>query len=136
MKASIKLMILLFLAVMNSQCNNGQTGKAKTDSNEVGLLKPVEFSKQSSQQIVVDVRTPKEYNSGHIKEAINIDFRDEGFTDEISKLKKDVPVFLYCRSGGRSGSAAKSLKKMGFKHVFDLEGGVLNWSKNNLELVK
>ena len=54
---------------------------------------------------LVDVRTFQEYNSGHIENAINIDFQEEDFSDEIQKIDKDRPVFIYCRSGGRSGRA-------------------------------
>ena len=77
---------------------------------------------------LVDVRTPEEYDAGHIEKAVNIDFLAEDFEDAIQKIDKDRPVFIYCRSGGRSGRASKLMKELGFKKVYDLEGGYLNWS--------
>ncbi len=76
---------------------------------------------------LVDVRTPEEYEAGHIKKATNIDFLADNFEKEIQKVNKDRPVFIYCRSGGRSGRAAELMKKLGFKKVYDLRGGYLSW---------
>ncbi len=54
----------------------------------------------------------------------------------MNKLNKDEPLYIYCRSGNRSGKAASKLKELGFKEVYDLQGGVLDWKKKNLELIK
>ena len=77
---------------------------------------------------LVDVRTPEEYDAGHIEKAVNIDFLAEGFENAIQEIDKDRPVFIYCRSGGRSGQAARLMKELGFKKVYDLKGGFLNWT--------
>jgi len=63
---------------------------------------------------LIDVRTPLEFEQGHLKYAKNIDFKSEHFQSEISKLDKNKPVYLYCRSGNRSGKAELSLKEWGF----------------------
>ena len=85
---------------------------------------------------LVDVRTPEEFNEGHIKNAGNINFYDSDFLTQMNKLDKNKPLYIYCRSGGRSGKAAAKLKEQGFKEVYDLQGGILDWKKNNFELVK
>ncbi|MBT8229455.1 MAG: rhodanese-like domain-containing protein, partial [Bacteroidia bacterium] len=54
---------------------------------------------------LVDVRTPEEYEAGHIEKATNIDFLADNFEQNIQEINKDRPVFIYCRSGGRSGQA-------------------------------
>ena len=76
---------------------------------------------------LVDVRTPEEYNSGHIKDAENIDFYSGIFTTEFNKLDKEKPVYIYCRSGSRSKQTATKLSAMGFKKIYDLKGGILNY---------
>lgn len=77
---------------------------------------------------LIDVRTPREYQSGYIANAINIDiFRPGYFRSEVHKLDKNRPVYLYCRSGQRSRKAAHKLIKWGFAEIYDLEGGILNW---------
>ncbi len=76
---------------------------------------------------LVDVRTPNEYNSGHIKNAKNIDFFATSFESQFEKLNKEKPLYIYCRSGARSRKAASKLSAMGFTEIYDLKGGYLNW---------
>lgn len=77
---------------------------------------------------LVDVRTPREYNRGHIGNAINIDFFQGGsFKPSFEKLNKNRPVYLYCRSGNRSRKAARKLIHMGFTRIYDLKGGYMRW---------
>lgn len=77
---------------------------------------------------LVDVRTPREYRGGHIKNALNIDFFDAaGFAKAFQKLDKEKPVYIYCRSGSRSRKAARKLIEMGFSKIYDLKGGYLRW---------
>lgn len=51
---------------------------------------------------------------------------------QMEKLDKEKPVYIYCRSGGRSGKAAKQLADEGFTEIYDLDGGILEWNKKNL----
>ncbi len=81
---------------------------------------------------LVDVRTPDEYNAGKIDDAINIDYFDQvTFKKEFEKLDKNKAIYLYCRSGHRSHESAVLLEKMGFKEIYDLEGGYIVWSEKN-----
>lgn len=65
----------------------------------------------------VDVRTPEEYNQGHIEGALNIDFRQDNFAEEINKLDKGRKYLVYCRSGNRSGQAVEIMRGLGFTDV-------------------
>jgi rhodanese-related sulfurtransferase len=77
--------------------------------------------------LILDVRTKDEVAEGKIENAINLDYYSETFKDDIAKLDKDKPVYVYCRSGGRSGGAKKIMTSMGFKAVYNLKGGYSNW---------
>ena len=82
--------------------------------------------------LVFDVRTTEEFNLGHIKGSINIDFYDEKlFVDFFQKINKTKPIYIYCRSGNRSKKSSEILKKIGFDKVYDLLGGYKNWIKNS-----
>lgn len=83
---------------------------------------------------VIDVRTPEEFQSGHIAAAKNINIYDADFKARLEKLNKAQPVFVYCKVGGRSAKAAKMLHDLGFTNVYDLEGGMMAWEKNKLPL--
>ena len=77
--------------------------------------------------LLLDVRTDREFAMGHIRGAAQIDFYRNDFREELAKLDPNVPVYVYCRSGNRSGQAAKMMKSMGFKTVYNLEGGMSAW---------
>ena len=103
---------------------------ATAQENEVITILETQTFKDSitSKRVqLIDVRTPDEYNSGHIETAENIDFFSEEFMIEFNKLDKEKPVYIYCKSGNRSGQSAIKLKDMGFKEIYDLKGGFLNY---------
>ena len=77
--------------------------------------------------LVIDVRTPVEFSEAHIKNAINIDYFSKSFEATISKLDKKKTILVYCAAGGRSTSACLDFKKLGFKKVYNLYGGILHW---------
>lgn len=95
----------------------------------IKVLSPEAFNAKISKQNVqlVDVRTPQEYNMQHLKNAININFYSGNFDNEFDKLNKLKPLFIYCRSGKRSRQASYKLFGLGFKEIYDLQGGLLNW---------
>ncbi len=82
---------------------------------------------------LIDVRTPKEYTDAHIPGAKMIDYKNDNFKTEFAKLDREVPVLIYCRSGGRSGRAMKVLEKMGFK-VYNLDDGFNQWKAEGMKL--
>lgn len=98
---------------------------------------PVEFqeliSKQENPQLV-DVRTAGEFAGGYVNGALNLDVRSASFAQDISKMDKDRPVFVYCLSGGRSASAARQLVNMGYTEVYDMKGGIMAWKRAELPL--
>lgn len=78
--------------------------------------------------LLLDVRTPEEFNSGHLKSALNINFYDKDFSHSLEKLDKEKPVFVYCKAGSRSAEAALQMEKMGFKIIVELKGGYMAWT--------
>ena len=77
---------------------------------------------------LLDVRTPEEFNAGHIEGAELINFYADDFVQQVeAKFDKSKPLFLYCRSGGRSAKATAKLKARGFEEIYDLRGGYLTW---------
>ena len=72
--------------------------------------------------ILVDVRTPEEYNAGHIDNAININFYDADFAIQFERFSNDDSIYVYCKKGGRSAKAQELLDSLGYKKVINLEG--------------
>jgi len=116
------LMLLMGVASCHSQQNTGITKVDKTIVKTDVVGKNVQL---------VDVRTPAEYNAGHIDNAVNFDLsRQKTFMDQINSLDKDQPVYVYCAVGARSAQAARILKREGFTKVFDYSGGYVDWMTN------
>jgi thioredoxin 1 len=90
--------------------------------------------KKTQNAVVIDVRTPEEFSNGFVAGAVNIDYNNESFANQVSALNKTSPYFVYCLSGGRSSRAAEYMRSNGFKNVYELKGGILAWQKNNLPL--
>ena len=76
---------------------------------------------------VIDVRTPEEYALGYIEGAILIDYKASDFQASISALNRNITYLIYCRSGNRSGKASIIMDSLGFKKIYDLKGGYMNW---------
>lgn len=121
----ILLPLLLFALIAISSCMQC-TGKIRM--NDFESFSAVEFGKFIADTAVqlVDVRTPEEYNAGHIPGSINIDV-GKGHEELARMLDPECPVALYCRSGNRSKNAAKVLKAVFFKKVVELDGGYNEW---------
>ena len=86
---------------------------------------------------LIDVRTPGEYENGHLKDARLINYMADNFkTKAFVGLDKSTPVLIYCASGGRSAKSAKMYKDAGFKKVYNMLGGFSAWKAKNLEIEK
>jgi phage shock protein E len=73
--------------------------------------------------LIIDVRTRGEYEHGHLTQTDDlIDFMSPDFRSKIEQLDRDKTYYLYCRSGNRSGQAARIMKNMGFEQVYNIGG--------------
>ena len=79
--------------------------------------------------IILDVRTPEEFEISRIPNSINIDFYNpQNFMYEIEKLDKDISCYVYCRTGVRSANSCQLMSELGFKKVYNLIGGIVEWN--------
>lgn len=108
-----KIISLLILCLLLTAC----TEKFKT----IATNEAIELIDKGA--IVIDVRTVEEYNTGHIKGAINLPLN---MINNITYDKEDT-LIIYCASGKRSLEAVNTLSDMGYTHLYNLDGGMLNW---------
>lgn len=92
-------------------------------------LAPVEFvARRDPSHAIVDVRTPGEFEQKHLRGAINVDVHAPDFVERVERLlkkgalKADRPIYLYCRSGARSGRATRILRARGFEEAYNVGG--------------
>ncbi|HHB51872.1 MAG TPA: rhodanese-like domain-containing protein [Saprospiraceae bacterium] len=116
---------------LSSACNSQS---AKAVDGESSFYKNVDVKAFNSEigkegTVLIDVRTPKEFASGHIKGAKNMNLFDPSFASQIGKLDKSKTYLLYCRSGNRSGKAMGTMKSIGISKIYNLAGGMGAWGR-------
>lgn len=93
----------------------------QTQSSSVKTITPAAYAEQVKQDdVLVDVRTPGEFNDGHLQDALNSDFNSGEFKKQIQGWDKSKTYYLYCASGNRSGKAAQLMSQLGFENVYNL----------------
>lgn len=93
-------------------------------------LTPDAFGRALEQEtgaLLLDVRTPSEYEDWAIPQSINIDYLSYDLIDQLEKLDRDQTYFVYCRTGRRSIRVCTLMRNSGFEEVYNLEGGLLAW---------
>ena len=83
-------------------------------------------------RILIDVRTPPEYDEARLAGARLIDLSSPTFAEEIAALDRDLPYVIYCRTANRSASARQLMEELGFSDVADIDGGIVAWSAAGL----
>jgi thioredoxin 1 len=129
MKKPFKILLIAILSVTVWITGCSQN-KNKISANEFEN----QIKKRGDEQ-VVDVRTPEEFQKGHIDGAFNVNFNGPEFVRQVSALDKSKPVFVYCLSGGRSAKAAAYMRKEGFTEVVELDGGLMKWNSEKRPVV-
>lgn len=110
------------------------TGCGEAAATNLGA---VDFQKKTQEAgvVIVDVRTPAEFATGHLEGAININAEGASFDSEIAQLDKDASYAVYCQSGRRSGNAVSAMKEAGFTNLFNLSSGIQDWVGAGLPVV-
>ena len=111
--------VLIASVMLIAACSNGQSQNAKM------VLSATEFAAKLEEipaAPIIDVRSPEEFSNGHLQNARNINWNGNNFDAQILKFDKAQPIFVYCLSGGRSGSAASQMRANGFKEVYEMDG--------------
>lgn len=115
------VMVIALFAVFSS-------GNAPT-SQAVASISPSAYQSNyveaNARHLLLDVRTPEEFASGHIPGAVNIPV--ESLQSRLSEISSDQDIVVYCRSGNRSAQASQILAQAGYSAIYDL-GGIINWS--------
>jgi rhodanese-related sulfurtransferase len=116
---SIIFISFVFLSCQGQTLKTIQTIDSKTYSDKLKTTKNPQL---------LDVRTPEEFSVEHLENAKNVNWFGTDFVSNVEKLDKSKSVFVYCKVGGRSAQAANKLVELGFKEIYNLEGGIMKWT--------
>jgi len=129
--ASLALVITLaFLAPRTLRADEKKADKPTTQP-AVKKISLEEFDKmrQDKQAVVLDVRTPREFDAGHVPGAVNIPIASPDFKQRLSKLDKSKTYLVHCYRGSRSAAATKEMSTMDFTSIYDFSGGMDAYQK-------
>ncbi len=139
---SLAAALLVAAALVAAGCGGSSTATptdtaAPTDAattSPVTLLQPADAQAliADGDVEVLDVRTPSEYDEGHLEGATLIDFYEPDFAERIGELDRDTEYVVYCRSGNRSAQAVALMAEQGFTAVNDVDGGITAWQADGL----
>jgi len=129
----VALLVLASLAALVGGCG----GEADTGVRLVSTDSAFEtvFESPPEGLVVLDVRTPEEFQSERLEGAIMIDYYSAEFTARINELDRDTPYVVYCRSGNRSRSAVNIMEELGFTDVSEVRGGINAWVQDGQPVV-
>jgi rhodanese-related sulfurtransferase len=96
----------------------------------------IQKNKNNPDFIIIDVRTVDEFNSGHLADAVNIDYYSPDFKTNISKLDRNKDYLIYCRTGIRGTASTRIMLDLGFTRVHNLSGGIVEWISAGFPTVK
>ena len=86
--------------------------------------------------VLLDIRTPEEFDAEHIEGAANIDFYSENFRDELDTLDKEKAYLIYCRTDRRTGESLSIMRELGFVEVYNMDGGINSWKAEGFSTVE
>ncbi len=119
--------VLLALAFVLAACGGAKTATRIQQVSPVEAFQLIEKHRQDPDFIILDIRTPQEFVSARIEGARNVDFYAPDFKQQLDQLPKDKIYLVYCNSGNRSGQAMPLFRELGFKQVYELQGGIQAW---------
>jgi len=135
----LQMIIFIILISWPAYIFAQETNEKKTDAIIINVKEANELIKanyQKSDFLILDVRTSEEYESSHIPNALNIDYKSAEFKKQIAKLDKNKIYLTYCRSGRRSAKSAEIMKELGIANVYMIDGGIIAWNREGLPIEK
>jgi rhodanese-related sulfurtransferase len=125
------IIVLVGLVLPSCRAQQDQDITAVSPSEATALI---EKHQGDASFVILDIRTPGEYHSGHLKGAIMIDYYSKSFAEDIGRLDTEKSYLVYCRSGNRSARSMDLFRKLQFQKVYHLASGINSWISAGLPL--
>ncbi len=127
-----KIILIFCITFILNSCTQAQKTQQSTASKELAATEFAQAISNTADAVIVDVRTPEEFEKGHITNALNLNWYGSEFDKQVATLDKTKPVFVYCLTGARSSSATDRMRKAGFENIIEMPGGMMDWRANSL----
>lgn len=121
------LIAVVLAAVAIAACSDGSSTLQTVSPDDAEAI-----IAENPDVVVLDIRTPDEVAEGALEGAVNIDFYESDFADQLDALDRGADYVVYCRSGNRSGQAMDVFAELGFESVTEIDGGIVAWYQAGL----
>ncbi len=132
----------IWMATLLALLCGAAVSMASADMSVVQTISPSQFKELLDRHrgdpdvVLLDVRTPKEFQDGHIQGALLLDYYSSDYVERLKGLDREKTYLIYCRSGNRSGKSLAIFEKMGFRRAYHMDTGVIGWSREKYPLVR
>ena len=124
----------LWLSVSLAACTAAADKNAYQDLSAPQFRQMLDQQEGGSDVVLLDIRTPAEYKTGHIRGAVLLDYYARHFVDTRKTLDREKTYLVYCRSGNRSGKSLAIFNRLGFRQVYHLKTGIRGWQQEKYPL--
>jgi len=138
-KTKFRFSVLAFLAGILALTSVQAGGEAAETVAKIDVNSAQEYVAQHENAVILDVRTPAEYDMSHITGAMNVNVQNDDFATMVAGLDKDKTYLVHCTrnpADGRSARALVTLQELGFRNLYNLEGGYIAWKEAELPLTE
>jgi len=129
---TLLLILFLWIGVSPASAKVSPTYQNVTVEQALTIIQE---NRKNSMFVIIDVRTPAEFQQGHIEGAVLIDILSPSFNNKINSLDKTKQYFVYCRSGNRSRRAMDFMEKLKFEKVYNMKGGFKDWASKGFNYI-
>lgn len=130
---------LIFLASMLMFTSIQAEEEAENAVEKIAVTAAQDYVAQHEDAVIMDVRTPAEFDLSHITGALNVNVQDDDFESMVAGLDKDRTYLVHCTrnpGNGRTSRALETLQNLGFKNLYNIEGGYIAWKEAELPLTE
>ena len=131
---TIPIVIICLAFILPSLSDRNGTGVIAVSAKEAADI----IDKQNGDKnfAILDIRTPGEFQAGHLANSILIDYYSQTFADQLKRLDKTKSYLVYCRTGNRSTKSLELFKKLKFQKVYHMSSGISGWKSEGFAVVK
>jgi rhodanese-related sulfurtransferase len=135
----IFLFQLIFSSIFLSSCSSSNAQQEAVIADEIKAVEVktmIEDNSGNKNFVIIDTRSVREYEEGHLKNTVFINFSAPDIKEQVLKQDKTKTYLIYCHSGGRSGIIQDLMEKNGFEETYNLKGGIVSWRFEGFETVR
>lgn len=131
----VALSLTSYYGIVKSENSDTVQLVSKGDISVTQAAKMIEENIDNHDFLILDVRTPEEFATGRLRNAILINFNSDDFRTRVEKLDKSKKILVYCKKGGRSAKAKSIMEAVGFIEVYNMLGGITEWKVKGFEML-